>query len=69
MSSIIKDRMLSLKCRLDAPFPSQLHDSHELIKAWRSRQRLRLLDRPDSVLRDRDSVDTDSDPDLGGDER
>ena len=69
MTTLLSHRILGLCLRLDAPFPSEIHDSHELIKAWRNRQRLRLSARPDDLLRDCDSVDTDSPADLGGDER
>ena len=69
MTTLLSHRILGLCLRLDAPFPSEIHDSHELIKAWRNRQRLHVVDRPDRDLRDRDSTDTDSPADLGGDER
>ena len=65
MTTLLSHRILGLCLRLDAPFPSEIHDSHEFIKAWRNRQRLRLIARPDDLLRDRDSTDTDSPADMG----
>ena len=69
VTTLLSHRILNLMLRPDAPFPSQTRDSHEFIKAWRTKQRLRLLARPDDLLRDRDSTDPDSPADLGGDER
>ena len=67
MTTLLSHRILGLCLRLDAPFPSEIHDSHELIKAWRNRQRLHVVDRPDSILCDRDTADLDPAADLGGD--
>ena len=69
MTTLLSHRILNLMLRPDAPFPSQTRDSHEFIKAWRNRQRLRLIARPDDLLRDRDSFDSDHLLDMGGDER
>ena len=67
--NLLSHRINTLLLNPEAPFPSQTRDSHELIKAWRNRQRLHVVDRPDRDLRDRDSADTDSPADMGGDER
>ena len=69
MTTLLSHRILSLMLNPSAPFPSQTRDSHEFIRAWRTRQRLRLIARPDDLLRDRDSADTDSPVDSRGDER
>ena len=69
MTTLLSHRILNLMLNPSAPFPSQTRDSHEFIKAWRASRRLRVVDRPDDLLRDRDSVDTDSPADNRGDER
>ena len=68
MSTLLSHRINTLLLNPAAPFPSQTRDSHEFIKAWRNRQRLRLIARPDDLLRDRDTVDPDSPADNRGDE-
>ena len=62
MSTLLSHRILNLMLRPNAPYPLQTKETHELIKA---RQRLRLIARPDDLLRDRDSPDFDSPADLG----
>ena len=68
MSTLLSHRINTLLLNPAAPFPSQTRDSHEFIKAWRNRQRLRLIARPDDFLRDRDTVDGDCVSGVGCDE-
>lgn len=68
MTTLLSHRILNLMLNPAAPFPSQTKDSHELIKAWRVKQRLRLIDRSGSDLRDRDSADRDCVHDTEGDD-
>jgi hypothetical protein len=44
MTRILHDRIQSLHLNPESPFPSEIHDGHELVLQWRRRNRLRLLD-------------------------
>ena len=61
--SILKHRIMTLRLREDAPFPSEELDAQEAIRNWRHEQLRRRLD---SVV-DSDVPDF-SDPSAEGDE-
>lgn len=44
MTRILSDRIKDLHLRLDAPFPSEARDAHDLILQWRNRQRLHVVE-------------------------
>ena len=64
MSKLLSDRIRELHLRPDSPYPSEVHDAHELILQWRRSRRLRSV-RCDADLRDRDSVAALGDLDSG----
>lgn len=43
MNTILKDRVMSLRLRLDSPYPSEVQDAHEMILQWRRTQRLHAI--------------------------
>ena len=55
--SLLSHRINTLLLNANAPFPSEIRDSHQLVKEWRCEQRLRLV-RPERDADDRGSTGT-----------
>ncbi len=55
--NLLSHRINTLLLNANAPFPSEIRDSHQLVKEWRCEQRLRLV-RPECDAYDRGSIGT-----------
>ncbi len=51
MSLLLNYYIRSLHLRRDAPFPSEVQDGHELVRRWRTEQRLKLIRQTDEQRR------------------
>lgn len=52
MSTLLSERIRTLRLRADAPYPSEVRDGHDMVLQWRKRQRMHLVDFRDIVTDD-----------------